>query len=271
MNMRSDTDLTHGLSPDALKKTFLDAVQAASRITLPAFRSGMNVDNKETESFDPVTEADREAEKTIRAVIEQNFPDHAIIGEEFPNKQTSSPFSWVIDPIDGTRAFISGLPAWGTLIGLAHEGKTFAGVFSQPFIGETFLGLNGAATYIRHEKETPARVSGIKHLENAIGFTTTPALFTPGQRQAFDRLESRLRLSRYGTDCYAFGLLAAGHVDLVVEPGLKIYDIAALIPIVRAAGGVVTSFSGGAPDQGGDIIAAATPELHHRAMDIMNS
>lgn len=268
--MQSKTSLPHGVENLAIKQTLLEAAKAAKQVTLPYFRSEMVVDNKEKEHFDPVTEADRKAEIAIRDVIEKNFPDHAIIGEEHANKEGSSDFSWIIDPIDGTRSFISGLPVWGTLIGLAYKGKLFAGLMTQPFIGETFLGFDGTSSYQRDgEQEIEITTSRENRLENARLFTTSPALFSASQSRAFERLGQKARLTRYGCDCYAYCLLAAGHIDLVVEPDLKIYDIAALIPIIRFAGGKVTNFTGGPPDKGGDIIAAASAELHAQAMEIM--
>lgn len=269
--MQNKPVLPDGVEKTAIKQTLLACARAAKLVTLPHFRSPMVVDNKESASFDPVTAADRNAELAIRNIIAQNFPEHTIIGEEHASKTGNSDFSWVIDPIDGTRSFISGLPVWGTLIGVAHKGKMFAGLMAQPFIGETFLGLDGQSTYQRHgDKATKLATSQINRLEDARLFTTNPALFSGPQVKAFDQLRQKVRLPRYGCDCYAYCLLAAGHIDLVVEPKLKIYDIAALIPIIRFAGGKVTSFAGGPPDQGGDIIAAASAELHARAMEIMH-
>ncbi len=264
--------LPPNLQLEKVRATLLEAARAADDITLPIFRSGAAVDNKEDGGFDPVTKADKEAELAIREVIERYFPEHNIIGEEHDNKVTDSDFSWIIDPIDGTRAFISGLPVWGTLIGLAYEGKTIAGLMSQPFTGETYLGIEGASRRLRvGEKDVCLGVSKVKNLEDAILFTTSPMRFVSRQGEDFAMLESRVRLSRYGCDCYAYCLLAAGHIDLVVENELNIYDIAALIPIIEYAGGKVTTFDGGAPDGGGDIIAAATPELHRQALEIMGS
>ncbi len=262
---------TFDLNIQQVKRTLLDAAHAAALITLPAFRSGLSVDNKEQASFDPVTEADRSAELAIRTIIERDFPDHAIIGEEFENKITDSPFSWVIDPIDGTRSFISGIPMWGTLIGLAHQHKTFAGIMTQPFTDETYLGLPGATAYSHRETEVTISTSNITELGNARLFTTTPSLFKGEMAKAYNELESKVRLQRYGCDCYAYCMLAGGHVDLVVETGLKIYDIAALIPIVRNAGGVITNFEGNEPDDTGNIIAAATSKLHQQTVEIMKN
>lgn len=270
MSISTYTKELYGLQVKQIEQTLLSATKAAAQITLPAFRSGLSVDNKEDASFDPVTEADRDAEHAIREVIENSFPEHTIIGEEHDNKITDSPFSWIIDPIDGTRSFISGVPMWGTLIGLAHNNINFAGIMTQPFTGETYLGLPGHSTYQRGGQSQSIRSSAVKNLDEAILFTTTPSLFTGEKAKAYDRLESEIRLVRYGCDCYAYCLLAAGHADLVVETELKIYDIAALIPIVRNAGGVVTNFEGNEPDDSGNIIAAATPELHTATLEIMS-
>lgn len=261
--MQIDVDIS------AIEATLRDAADAAAAVTLPLFRTNTSVENKLLEDFDPVTIADRNAELAIREVIAARFPDHAIIGEEHATKLSDSPYAWIIDPVDGTRAFISGLPVWGTLIGVAYDGKLFAGLMSQPFIGETFLGLPGSSTHERNGKTVPLKSSAVTSLSEARMFTTTPQLFRGAQREKFDRLETNVMLSRYGTDCYAYCLVAAGHADLVVEPRLNIYDIAALVAIIREAGGVVTTFNGEPPDQGGDIIAAATPELHAAAMHIM--
>ncbi len=257
-----------GLDPDALEVTLLRAAKAADGVTLPRFRTELSVDNKYSSGFDPVTEADREAERAIRAVIEASYPDHAIIGEEHENKHSDSPFSWVIDPVDGTRSFITGVPLWGTLIGFAHEGRSVAGIMSQPFTGETFIGLPGRAEWRRGEDRRRLATSTCTEIGAARLFTTTEALFnTPQLKSAWDAVSSDALLIRHGVDCYAYCLLAAGYADLVMEPALHIYDIAALIPIVEQAGGRITTWDGGPADQGGDIIAAATPELHAAALD----
>ncbi len=272
MAIINNTKSIHEIPAIALEHTLLAAVEAAKTITLPSFRSGIIVENKLEQGFDPVTRADRDVEQVIRQVIEKAFPDHAIIGEEQETKQTNSPFSWIIDPIDGTRAFITGVPVWGTLIGIAHEEKLFAGIMSQPFTGETFIALGDQAMYLRDGQiAKPLSVSSVKTLAEARLLTTTPALFQGRQRLAYNDLENQVRLARYGCDCYAYCLLASGDVDLVVEAGLNIYDIAALIPIIKNAGGIITTFDGSSPDKGGDIIAAATPELHKQAMDIMGN
>lgn len=244
--------------------------EAAAKETLPRFRQFGTIENKLQAGFDPVTEADKAAEHAIRALIEQEFPDHGILGEEHGALGLDRDHVWVIDPIDGTRAFISGLPVWGTLVGLTHKGKAITGLMSQPFTGELFYALGGAS-YLSHQSATKQiRTRQTRSLDDATMFTTTPHLFQGQAKQRFDALESKVRLSRYGCDCYAYAMVACGHADLVVEPGLNPYDIVALIPIIENAGGVVTCWDGSPAEKGGNIIAAATPELHEAALAIMN-
>jgi histidinol phosphatase-like enzyme (inositol monophosphatase family) len=243
---------------------------AAAAETLPRFRAPGAVSNKEAAGFDPVTEADREAERAIKALILKEFPDHGILGEEHGIENAGSSHVWIIDPIDGTRAFISGLPVWGTLVGLTIDGDAVAGLMSQPFTGELFYATDSASHYEGPGGPRILRTRATTRLADATLFTTTPALFKGAKRALYDRLENSVRLARYGTDCYAFAMVAAGHADIVTDPGLKPYDIAALIPIIERAGGVVTTFQGKPAEDGGDILAAATPELHQAAMEILN-
>jgi histidinol phosphatase-like enzyme (inositol monophosphatase family) len=254
-----------------VSKEFLFALaQAAADETLPRFRQSGAIENKLQAGFDPVTEADKAAEHAIRALIEREFPDHGILGEEHGALGLDRDYVWVIDPIDGTRAFISGLPVWGTLIGLTHKGKAVAGVMSQPFTQELFYALDGTANLSRLNASHQLQTRQVKSLAGATMFTTTPHLFKGEAKQRFETLEDKVKLSRYGCDCYAYAMVAAGHADLVVEPGLKPYDIVALIPIIENAGGVVTCWDGSPAEKGGNIIAAATPQLHRAAMKIMN-
>jgi histidinol phosphatase-like enzyme (inositol monophosphatase family) len=253
-----------------VEATLLAAADAASAHTLPLFRTTLDVDNKYTVGFDPVTEADRGAETVIRAVIAEHFPDHAIIGEEWGSSGDST-YSWIIDPIDGTRSFISGVPVWGTLIGFAHKGVAIAGIMSQPFIGETFLAVPGRSTYRRAGETTPIRTSGQTELEPSRVFTTTPNLFKGENWGKWEAIESATRLQRFGTDCYGYALLAAGHADLVIEPRLQTYDIAALVPIIREAGGAISCWDGSEPTSGGNVVAAATPELLEKALALVNA
>ncbi len=240
--------------------------RAAAAETLPRFRQQGAVANKEEGGFDPVTEADREAERAIRAVIKAEFPDHGILGEEHGSENDGASHVWVIDPIDGTRAFISGLPVWGTLVGLTVGGEAVAGLMSQPFTGELFYADARGAFYEGPGGNRRLSTRKTRSLAEATLFTTTPALFKGAARNRYDELERTVRLARYGTDCYAFAMIAAGTVDIVADPGLQSYDIVGLIPIIEQAGGVVTTFEGGPAEPGGDILAAATPELHAAAM-----
>ena len=253
-----------------IEATLLAAAEAASRQTLPLFRTTLAIDNKYTIGFDPVTEADRGAETAIREVIAQNFPDHAIIGEEWGNTG-SGRYSWIIDPVDGTRAFISGAPVWGTLIGFAEDGVAIAGLMSQPFIDETFLAVPGRATYRRGGATGPIRTSGLTDLAPARVFTTTPNLFHGEHWGKWQAIEAATRLQRFGMDCYGYALLAAGHADLVIEPRLNTYDIAALVPIIREAGGAIACWDGSEPTGGGNVVAAATPELLEKALELVNA
>ena len=244
---------------------------AAAAQTLPRFRQANDIANKLSGGFDPVTEADREAEQAIRRLIGETFPSHGILGEEFGLSNAGAREVWVIDPIDGTRAFISGLPLWGTLVGQTVDGDAVAGMMSQPFTGELFY---ADATGARYEGPGGARTlatRGTRWLREATICTTTPSLFGDSERVAYDRLEREVRLARYGTDCYAYCMLAAGHVDLVVESGLQPYDIVALIPIIEKAGGVITALDGGPAEKGGFIVAAANAELHAAALAVLRA
>ena len=243
---------------------------AAAKETLPRFRQFGSVSNKLSGGFDPVTEADHEAEQAIRALIRAEYPGHGILGEEFGAENPGSEHIWVIDPIDGTRSFISGIPLWGTLVGLTHDGDAIAGMMAQPFTGELFHAIGGKAVYEGPGGTRPLSTRKVETLAEATLCTTTPALFMDGRRSSYDRLERLVRLPRYGTDCYAYAMLAAGHVDLVVEVGLQTYDIVALIPIIEAAGGIITDWHGGPAEAGGEIVAAATPQLHEAAMEILH-
>ncbi len=236
---------------------------------LPFFRSAISAENKAVGGFDPVTEADRAAEAVMRQLIKRTFPTHGIVGEEFGSEGEDAEYVWVLDPIDGTRAFIAGLPTWGTLIGLARGGRAAYGMMHQPFTGERFFGDGGGATYQGPGGERRLRTRRCATLEEATLATTSPRLFDPAQREAFERVEGRARMTRYGTDCYAYCMVAAGHVDLVIEAGLQPYDIVALIPIVEGAGGVVTTWDGGPATGGGAIVAAGDRRLHQAALELL--
>ena len=247
-----------------------ELADAAGRETLPRFRRGLDVANKQAGGFDPVTEADRAAELAIRRLIESRFPDHGILGEEHGTVNAGARHLWVIDPIDGTRAFISGVPVWGTLVGLYEDGRALLGMMDQPFTGERFLGGPEGAVYRGPGGPRTLGTRDCGDLASAILFTTSPKLYDGPRRERFEALEQSVRLARYGCDCYAFAMLAAGHVDVVVEADLKPYDIAALIPIVEAAGGVVTTWTGGRPEDGGDILACGSAAIHRAALALLS-
>ena len=244
------------------------AADAARAVTLRHFRTPIDIDSKDA-GFDPVTVADREAEAAMRAVIRDRRPDDGILGEEAARVEGASGLTWVLDPIDGTRGYISGTPTWGTLIGLRDVARVRYGLIDQPFTGERFEGPE--PLWSRGDERRTLAVRGTTELSAATILTTYPEVGTAAQHGAFRRLSDRCRLTRYGMDCYGYALLAAGCVDLVVEAGLHPYDIVAPIGVVEAAGGVVTSWEGGPALDGGTALAAATPELHAAAMRVLDA
>jgi histidinol phosphatase-like enzyme (inositol monophosphatase family) len=253
-------------------RTFFDRLADAARAeTLPRFRSGLDVADKGGQYYDPVTEGDQMAEAAIRSLIEAEYPDHGILGEEHGSMGLDREFVWVIDPIDGTRAFISGLPVWGTLIGLYQRGRARMGLIDQPFTGERYFADGARSHYTGPGGDRILKTSGRKSVADAILFTTSPHLFQDEDEQRYRNVEGRVRLFRYGIDCYAYALLAAGHVDLVIENSLKPYDVGGIIPVVEQAGGIMSTWTGGRPEMGGHIIAAATAELHAEAMELLNA
>ena len=256
---------------NALKTTLLELCAIASQVIVPYFREKLDVENKFTDvgKFDPVTIADRDAEAAIREVISARFPGDSLYGEEFPPKQGDCPYSWVIDPIDGTRAFVCGLPTWATLIGICYEGTPIFGAMSQPIVGDVFLGGMGVAQLIHGEAEMHVSTRKGLKLGACSLFATTPDMFQANEDAAFTALSSKVQMTRFGVDSYAYSMLAAGYIDLVVESGLGFYDIAALIPIIEAAGGVVSDWEGGAIRDGGRVIAAADPEIYTQALRIL--
>lgn len=246
-----------------------DAARAA---ILPHFRSaGLSADNKDASGYDPVTVADRAAEEAMRAVLATLRPQDGILGEEFGATEGSSGLTWVIDPIDGTRGFVAGTPTWGVLIALCDAGGPIYGVIDQPYTGERWIGGLGAAEMTHGSETAPLRVRVTNALSDAILFTTFPEVGTPEEGAAFARVAAQARLTRYGMDCYAYGLVALGQVDLVIEAGLHPYDICAPIAVIGAAGGIVTDWQGGPVHQGGQVIAAANPALHAAAMGLLNA
>ncbi|WP_117191874.1 histidinol-phosphatase [Rhizobium terrae] len=251
-------------------RDFFHALADAARAeTLPRFRTGASVINKLAGGFDPVTEGDQAAETAIRALITDRFPEHGILGEEHENIGLDREHIWVIDPIDGTRAFISGLPVWGTLIGFQSNGRATMGLMDQPFIGERYFADGARSWYSGPDGEQQISVRDCGRLANATLFTTSPHIFTGDDLAKYRSVEEKVRLFRYGCDCYAYVLLASGHVDLVVENNLKPYDVGALIPIIEQAGGIITTWDGGRPEGGGNIVAAGSKAVHAEALALL--
>lgn len=243
--------------------------EAARDVTLRYFRTPMTIDSKRAD-FDPVTVADRAAEQAMREILARERPDDAILGEEGGTTPGTSGLTWVLDPIDGTRGFISGTPTWGVLIGVQDATGPVFGIIDQPFTGERFTGAPNGATWMREAERHAITVSTVETLADATLLTTFPEVGTLAEGAAFRRVSEHCKLTRYGLDCYGYALLAAGHVDLVIEAGLQAYDIAAPIAVIQAAGGIVTDWQGGPAHNGGTCIAAATPALHAAALDLLN-
>jgi myo-inositol-1(or 4)-monophosphatase len=247
---------------------------AATAQTWRRFRTGLAVDDKRPAAgFDPVTEADREAEAAMRRLLAERAPDHGVVGEEHGSVVGTAPWTWVLDPIDGTRAFIAGFPTWTTLIGLLHEGEPVAGIIEAPATGERWTGVVGVGTtWTRAGRSEPARVRRCARLADAVLSTTNAELFrTAPERDAWDTLCDRTRLRRYGGDGYAYGLVASGTLDLVVELGLAPYDVVGPIAVVRAAGGIATAWDGGPAADGGTLIAAGDPRVHAEALALLRA
>lgn len=253
-----------------------DALAAAARTAiLPHFRQPtLATENKLSDlqdgSFDPVTVADRAAETAMRTILGERRPDDAIFGEEFGHKSGTSGLTWVLDPIDGTRGFISGTPTWGVLIAVSDENGPIYGVIDQPYIGERFAGGFGLAQGHGPTGHFALSTRTTASLSDAILFTTFPEVGTPQERAAFEKVAAQVKLTRFGMDCYAYALVAAGQVDLVIEAGLNAYDIQAPIAVIEAAGGVVTNWQGGPVHEGGQVLAAANATLHARALDFLS-
>jgi myo-inositol-1(or 4)-monophosphatase len=238
---------------------------------LPFFRSSLHaIDKSNGGAFDPVTEADRASEAVMRSKIKTTFPDHGIVGEEFGAEKEDAEFVWVLDPIDGTKAFISGLPLWGTLIGLTRNGHPAFGMMNQPYTKERFFGDGGAATLRTPSGDRPLKTRACAGLSQATLSCTSTTMFNANELKAFQKVEKAARLTRFGYDCYAFCMVAAGFIDLVIESSLKPYDIVALIPIIEGAGGIVTTWDGKPATQGGAIIAAGDKRVHAEAMALLN-
>lgn len=253
-------------------ETAHEMADAARQAILPLFRSaGLSADNKRPADFDPVTEADRVAERAMREVLARRRPDDGIFGEEYGQTAGTSGLTWILDPIDGTRAFLCGAPSWGVLIGLGDGQGIRYGLIDQPYTRERFEGGFGRARLIGPDGERPLAVRRDRALGQAILMTTFPEVGTEAEGAAFRRVSRQVQLTRYGLDCYAYALLALGQIDLVIEAGLQAYDIAGPLAVVEAAGGIVTDWQGGPAHEGGQVIAAATSDLHKQALVLLNA
>lgn len=260
-NLKTDLRRVAGLLADAARVE-----------TLRYFRNAdLGLENKLTQGFDPVTAADRAAEQAMLNVLKLERPQDAVLGEEFGSKDGTSGLQWVLDPIDGTRGYMSGTPTWGTLIAVSDATGPICSIIDQPFIGERFFGGWGAADYVGPLGAASLSTRGTTLLQDATIFTTFPEVGTVEEGAAFKRVANECRLTRYGTDCYAYALLAAGQIDLVIEAGLNAYDIQAPIALVQGAGGIVTNWEGGPAHNGGRAIAAANETIHRNALKLLQA
>jgi len=249
---------------DRLDNFLLELNRASGAAILPLFRADHGLENKAGPGdFDPVTSADRNAEAAIRALIASTFPDHGVIGEEYGEDRPDAEFVWVLDPVDGTRAFIAGLPVWTTLIGLRFQGRPTMGSIGQPYLGEVFLGAAAGSRLVTREGEKSlATRKGLK-LPEAIIHTTDPVgYFKPWEVEAWNRVRAATRLARMGCDGYAYAMVALGALDIVIEAGLKSWDIDAAIPLLAGAGGAVTDWFGQpVGSRGGQVVISGDPAL----------
>jgi inositol-phosphate phosphatase / L-galactose 1-phosphate phosphatase / histidinol-phosphatase len=241
---------------------------AARPIAARYFRTGVTVDDKS--DLSPVTIADREAETAMRALLSRQVPEHGVFGEEHGAVRTDADYVWVLDPIDGTKAFITGLPIFGTLIALLHRGVPVLGIIDQPILSERWVGVSGERATLNGR---PIAVRSCPSLDQAYMYSTAPIMFPGDYEKSHRTLTERVKLFRWGGDCYAYGLLAAGHVDLVVEASLKLYDFAALVPVIKGAGGLITDWRGKELDMHSDgtVLAAGDPTVHRAAAALLGA
>ena len=244
----------------------LELAHTAGGIAHAHFRQPITVENKSVSAFDPVTNADRAIERVLRTAIDARYPDHGIVAEEEGERPGAGDYTWFIDPIDGTRAFITGSPLWGTLIGLARQAQPLFGLLVQPVLEEVFFGGPNGSWLIKAERRDRLKSRGCKSLGAAMLASTHPDMFQAERATAFRVLAGQCQLTRFGGDCYNYAMLAAGHLDLVVESQLKPYDIVPLIPILEGAGCIVTDWRGRPALNGGDVVAAGSRELHTAAL-----
>ena len=256
---------------DRYVKFGCSALDDAGSIALKYFRTPVSIVNKqEGQGFDPVTQADKEVELFIRERIQSEFPEHGIVGEEFGTTNPGSSTGWIIDPIDGTRAFMSGMIGWGMLLGLLKDGKPIIGFMYQPYLEEMWIGTPEGAQMIRRGDSRLLQTRDTSALSDSVLYCTHPEMFVSKRNLSnFEALTEQVQLMRYGGDCYAYCLLSMGLIDIVVEDNLKPYDILPLVPIIEAAGGIVSDIAGNTPVDGGLVVTAANSDLHQQAMDFM--
>ena len=245
----------------------VDLAREAARVSLPYFRGAYEeTDKGGPGAFDPVTQADREAEAAIRRLIAARYPDHGVIGKEYGEDRPEAEHVWILDPIDGTRAFIAGLPLWTNLVALSREGRPTVGVIGQPCLDEIFVGGPSGARLLKAGTETALAVRACPRLTEAVIATTDPDLFTGAELGAWTQVRAAARLARLGCDAYAYAMVAAGRIDLVAESSLKVWDWSALVPVIEAAGGAVSNWRGEAPDGGGQILAVGDVGIRDQAL-----
>ena len=264
------TDISVDLAAE-LVATAAELADVARVATLLHFRStGLAADNKEVDRFDPVTVADRLSEQRMREILARRRPLDGILGEEYGAVAGTSGLTWVLDPIDGTRSYLSGTPTWGVLIAVGDADGPLYGIIDQPYIGERFEGGLGRAEVNGPMGRKVLKTRAARPLAEAILFTTFPEVGSAEEGAAFRRVAAQARLVRYGTDCYAYALIAAGQIDLVIEAGLQAYDVQGPIAVIEAAGGIVTDWHGRPCPNGGRVLAAANRAIHAEALALLN-
>ena len=256
---------------EALDAFLISLNRAAADVILPLFRASHGLENKAGPgAFDPVTLADKNAESAIRKLISDHYPEHGVIGEEWGEDRADAEFVWVLDPVDGTRAFIAGLPVWTTLIGLRFQGQPVLGSIGQSYLGEIFIGHAGGSRLISRDGERPLKVRVCPKLADAVIGSTDASLFRDAQRKAWNDVRAASRLARFGCDAYAYAMVALGTMDLVVETGLKAWDIDAAIPVLAGAGGMITDWRGQpVGPRGGDVAIAGDPHCLEEALALL--
>ena len=258
----------------SLFENAIDIVCEAGKITNRYFKQNLIIENKAKNSFNPVTVADRSAEKKIREIIGKLYPNDAIVGEEYGKKEGSTDFTWIIDPIDGTKAFISGIPTWGILLSLLRHKEPILGIIYQPFTNELFWGGFGQSfKKINLKSNNPQSISVRKceNITSAVVATSSPIIPSQLFQSRLNEIMRLSKLDRYGLDCYAYAMLADGRIDAVIEFGLQEYDVRAPEAIVLSAGGIISNLDGSYPLKGGDVIASGDPRLHEQIIKVFNN